>query len=220
MIMAEKIAALRRRNSWSQEELAEKMSISRQSVSKWESGASIPNLDKILKMSELFGVSTDYLLKDEIEALSPAVGGSDETEEHEGRHVPLEEANAFMELSAHLSSKIAFATMLFVLSPICLIVLGGMSESKLFGISEDLAAGAGLVILLIIVAAGVGVLLMKGIPLQKYEYLEKERIWTEYGVSGIVQEKKEEFMPECRIKITAGGQVSLYRALYTHFNEG
>lgn len=66
MILAEKIALLRKRNEWSQEQLAEKLDISRQSVSKWESGASIPDMDKILKLSRLFEVSTDYLLKDEI----------------------------------------------------------------------------------------------------------------------------------------------------------
>ena len=67
MILGEKIIALRKRMNWSQEELAEKLDISRQSVSKWEVGATIPDLDKILKMSDIFGVSTDYLLKDEIE---------------------------------------------------------------------------------------------------------------------------------------------------------
>ncbi|MDE6167721.1 MAG: helix-turn-helix domain-containing protein, partial [Acetatifactor sp.] len=67
MILAEKIALLRKRNEWSQEQLAEKLDISRQSVSKWESGASIPDMDKILKLSRLFEVSTDYLMKDEIE---------------------------------------------------------------------------------------------------------------------------------------------------------
>ena len=62
MILGEKIIALRKRMNWSQEELAEKLDISRQSVSKWEVGATIPDLDKILKMSDIFGVSTDYLL--------------------------------------------------------------------------------------------------------------------------------------------------------------
>lgn len=64
MILADKIAELRKKNGWSQEELAGQLGVSRQSVSKWESAASIPDLDKILKLSELFGVSTDYLLKD------------------------------------------------------------------------------------------------------------------------------------------------------------
>ena len=56
---------VREQKEWSQEELADQMEISRQSVSKWESGASIPELDKIIRMSMIFGVSTDFLLKDE-----------------------------------------------------------------------------------------------------------------------------------------------------------
>lgn len=60
MILAEKIMKLRKQQGWSQEELAMKLGVSRQSVSKWESGASIPELDKILQLGELFGVSTDF----------------------------------------------------------------------------------------------------------------------------------------------------------------
>ena len=64
-------------------------------MSKWESGASIPDIDKIIAMSGLFGVSTDYLLKDDVEKELPS-----ETEDvYEGRKeraVSLEEANGFM----------------------------------------------------------------------------------------------------------------------------
>ena len=67
MILADKIIRLRKRNGWSQEELAEKMNVSRQAVSKWESAQTIPDLEKILLLSSLIGVTTDYLLKDEIE---------------------------------------------------------------------------------------------------------------------------------------------------------
>ena len=67
MILADKIIRLRKKNGWSQEELAEKMNVSRQAVSKWESAQTIPDLEKILRLSALFGVTTDYLLKDEIE---------------------------------------------------------------------------------------------------------------------------------------------------------
>lgn len=63
MILSEKIIMLRKKYGWSQEELAERMDISRQSVSKWESRASIPDLERIVSMSQLFGVTTDYLLK-------------------------------------------------------------------------------------------------------------------------------------------------------------
>ncbi len=67
MILADKIIRLRKKNGWSQEELAEKMNVSRQAVSKWEGAQSTPDLEKILQMSNLFGVTTDYLIKDEIE---------------------------------------------------------------------------------------------------------------------------------------------------------
>ena len=62
MILAEKIIDLRKKNGWSQEELAEKMEVSRQSISKWEGAQSVPDMGRIVRLSEVFGVSTDYLL--------------------------------------------------------------------------------------------------------------------------------------------------------------
>lgn len=90
MILADKIIYLRKKAGWSQEELAEKMDVSRQSISKWEGTTSIPDLSKIIKLSQIFGVSTDYLLKDDIEQADftgedtddniPMIGLSDATE--------------------------------------------------------------------------------------------------------------------------------------------
>ena len=76
MILADKIIELRKKNGWSQEELAEKLDVSRQSISKWESAQSVPDMGRIVKLSQLFGVSTDYLLKDVLhgdDAQCPAV---------------------------------------------------------------------------------------------------------------------------------------------------
>ena len=64
MIFSDKLIALRRKAGWSQEELAERLNVSRQSVSKWESAQSMPDIDKIVQLSSLFSVTTDYLLKD------------------------------------------------------------------------------------------------------------------------------------------------------------
>lgn len=66
MQLSDKIIKLRKQNGWSQEDLAEKTGVSRQAVSKWESAQSVPDIEKILLLSELFGVSTDYLLKEDI----------------------------------------------------------------------------------------------------------------------------------------------------------
>lgn len=54
MILADKIVNLRKRAGWSQEELAEKMGVSRQSISKWEGAQSVPDMNRILKLSEVF----------------------------------------------------------------------------------------------------------------------------------------------------------------------
>lgn len=67
MTLGEKLQYLRKRDGISQEQLASQMELSRQSVSKWESDSSLPDIAKIVRLSRLFGVSTDYLLKDEIE---------------------------------------------------------------------------------------------------------------------------------------------------------
>ena len=64
MKLNEKIIALRNKYQMSQGDLAEKLNVSRQSVSKWETGASIPDLDKLIAMSELFGITMDELVKE------------------------------------------------------------------------------------------------------------------------------------------------------------
>ncbi len=75
MNLAEKIQKLRKNNNLSQEQLADALSVSRQAISKWESSQSVPELNNIIQLSELFHVSTDDLLKDSVEVLSG--GGND-----------------------------------------------------------------------------------------------------------------------------------------------
>ena len=64
MSFAEKIYNLRLHHRYSQEMLAEKLHVSRQAISKWESGATLPETDKLIALSDFFGISIDYLLKD------------------------------------------------------------------------------------------------------------------------------------------------------------
>lgn len=201
MILADKIMNLRKQNGWSQEQLAEQLGVSRQSVSKWESGMSIPDLEKILKMSTLFGVSTDYLLKDEIEQELPS-----ETEDvyvNEARYISLEEANTYMDLVESLSEKIAVGVMLCILSPVMLIVLGGYSE---FGntVKEDMAVGIGVAVLFAMIIVAVVLFILNGMKLGKYEYLEKEVLNLQYGVQGIVKKRKAEYENTFRTHIAIG----------------
>ena len=64
MSFADRLRELRTNNSYSQEQLAEKLCVSRQAISKWETGDSLPDIDKAMAISEFFGVSMDYLLKE------------------------------------------------------------------------------------------------------------------------------------------------------------
>ncbi len=66
-MLSEKIYMLRKKNDLSQEELAEKIGVSRQAISKWESGTSLPEIEKLISLSEYFNVSIDYLVKEQAE---------------------------------------------------------------------------------------------------------------------------------------------------------
>lgn len=202
MILADKIIALRKKAGWSQEQLAEQLGISRQSVSKWESGMSVPDLDKIVKMSGLFGVSTDYLLKDEIEEIQPSETA--ERDDCDCRLVTVEEANTYMDMIKGIANKMALAISWLVLCPIPLILLGAYSELENSQITEDMAGGMGVSILLVMAIFGIAPLIVFGMRLSKYEYLDKEVISLQYGVKGIVEKKKEDFSASYSSSVVIG----------------
>lgn len=205
MILAEKIIKLRKKNGWSQEDLAMHMGVSRQSVSKWESMASIPDLDKIIKLSELFGVSTDYLLKDEMEDdRGPELMIEEPDEGYQRRKVTLDEANEYIDLRIRASMRIAAGVAACIFSPVILILLAGYAESGIMNVNENMAAGFGVAVLLIIVACAVMVFIMTGSKLKKYEFIESELLDLEYGIAGIVETKKENYSHTHKVSIALG----------------
>ena len=187
MILGEKIMELRKKNGWSQEELAGKLKVSRQSVSKWESAMSVPELDKVLQLSEIFEVSTDYLLKDDKE--EDYVPGNPEAAAM--RKVTMEEAQEFIRVRKEASLWIPAGVAACILSPVPLFLLQGMWEEGRLTVSEDLASGIGFALLLLIVAAAVGSFILTGTKLGKYEWMEKEEFELCYGIAGMVKERQE-----------------------------
>ncbi len=190
MILADKIIDLRKKAGWSQEELADKLGVSRQSVSKWEGAQSIPDMNKILQLSELFGVSTDYLLKDSLEAPEPLTAPEDADTEG-ATFVSMEEANAFLNYKTESASRLALGVLLCILSPVTLLLLGGAQESGRLALTEMQAAMIGLIVLLLLVAGAVLLFVLTGMRGNKYEYLEKNALDTAYGVSGMVKERMQ-----------------------------
>ena len=190
MIFADKLTKLRKKAGWSQEELAEQMNVTRQSVSKWEGAQSVPDLEKMIRLSNLFGVSTDYLLKDEIEDTDGILPSDDMSVI---RRVSMEEANAFLSIKATTSKSIALATFLCILSPICLLILGAVSEVPKYSLGDNVAEGIGMIVLLLLVTIAVALFISSGRKTAAYDYLEKEIFETEYGVSGMVSSLKTQY---------------------------
>ena len=192
MILADKIVDLRKKNGWSQEELAEKLEVSRQSVSKWEGAQSVPDLNRVLQLSELFGVSTDYLLKDEL---------PDETAENPPlredtgkplRRVSMQQAQTFLRLRQKNAQRISIGVTLCILSPIALILLAAAQEAGRIRLSEQHAVGLGLLPLFLLVGAAVALFVVSGLSGKPFEFLGEECFETEYGVSGLVREQREQ----------------------------
>lgn len=209
MIFADKLIRLRKNSGWSQEEFASMMGVSRQSVSKWEGAQSIPDLDKMVKISQLFGVSTDYLLKDEIEETEVLSNSNDSR----CRVISVEEANDFMRVKDETSKTIGLATTLAILSPIALFILGTMSESPLFNISEGVAVALSFIVLFIFIAVAVTMYILSGSKTSKYEFLEKEVFELAYGVEGIVNDRREKFRSTYTKHNTIGTVLCIFSAL-------
>ena len=227
MLLSEKIMSLRKRTGWSQEELAQQLGVSRQSVSKWESMASMPDIQKIMAMSELFGVSTDYLLKDELEELpataavavadstgtsasggiagadpSAVLGGSSTADNASTSKtvapklsVSLDTATEYLDAIARTSRPTAGAITLFILGPALLVSLATYSEDALYfdpmRISPDAMGIAGICIMMLFIAAGVGLLILQDMKLAKFKQLKEASLELQYGVEAAVRRRAE-----------------------------
>lgn len=194
MILADKLIALRKKNGWSQEEVAERVNVTRQAVSKWEGAQATPDLSKVLKLAELFGVSTDYLLKDELEE-EEYTGNVDPAQDDAEpmRHVTLEEANAFLSVKEHTAGRIALAVMMCIIAAVCLIMLAVAGEKGVLGLAENTGVLIGLVLMFLIIAAAVAIFVNCGMKTSRFEYLEKEVFETAYGVTGMVRERQKQY---------------------------
>ena len=234
MLLSEKIMSLRKRNGWSQEELARQLNVSRQSVSKWESMASMPDIQKIMAMSELFGVSTDYLLKDEMEDLPATATSLDSAEPSSESATPesssqtngkddysstkievsLDRATEYLDTIAKTSRTTAFAVMLFILGPAILVSLTTYAKTQanfnltfinsgMFNTSSLLNI-IGVSIMMLCIAAGVGLLIMQNIKLSPFKELKENALELQYGVEAAIKRRAESTQPLRSFQQAAG----------------
>lgn len=153
---------------YSQEELAQQLNVTRQSVSKWEGAQSVPDIEKILQISKLFGVTTDYLLKDEMGEPEYA-----ESEPTALRRVTLEQANAALAQAKVNAPYMAWGTALCVASPVMLLLLGEICQHSQFGLNEKVATGIGLCVLLVMVCVAVVMFMLCGTKNRDFDFWKR-----------------------------------------------
>jgi transcriptional regulator with XRE-family HTH domain len=200
MILAEKIVRLRKQIGWSQEELAEKMNVSRQSVSKWESTNSIPDLNRIIMLADIFDVSTDFLLRDENESFN----SQNESKELGIIQISLEQAEKYIENKMEVSALITKGVMLCVCSVIPLFFFLAMAETNRLNMTGDIAAAIGVVCILLMVSIGISFF----IKINQYEsdiaLIDNETFELVYGVHSVFKEKLKKFRVTYNRRLSVG----------------
>lgn len=209
MTLYEKITELRKRNGLSQEELGFKINVSRQAVSKWEMAQTTPDINKIMALAELFGVSTDFLLKDDydmasLEKTSENNANPDENTVSEkaentsgtpSRFISLEEIREYLAQNKAAAKSYVIAVFLFFLSPLAGIILTLFNER---------AAIAGSIIQIIVLIIAAVIAAMSVWKLSAYKYLKDRNSELAYGVRSIIEKEKAEFAHTRFIGIIVG----------------
>ena len=192
MNLSDKITALRRQRGLSQEELADMLDVTRQSVSKWEGGQSVPDIQKILQLSAIFKVSTDYLLKDE--EGEEIISRSDAPSPNTGNAVRIsrEQADEYLVQQKANAIRYALATALCILSPLVLIVLNLSPALERMGVAA--AEITGICVLFVMVAVGVGIFIYSYLKSRPYgELYSGAKVTGE--VRAYLEKLKREFTP-------------------------
>ncbi len=195
MTLYEKIMELRKRKGLSQEELGAEIGVSRQAVSKWEMAQTTPDLNKIMALADLFGVSTDFLLKDEYDltdlerenkADMPSAGieAADTSPAKSNRFIDLQEVQEYLTLKRLAAKRYALSLVLVFISPFAGLIMGSFNENMAI-------IGAVIQIVVLIIAAVIIVTTLWS--LSKYKYLKAETNELAYGIHGIVEKYREEF---------------------------
>lgn len=200
MILAEKIITLRKQLGWSQEELAEKMNVSRQSVSKWESTNSIPDLNRVIMLAEIFDVSTDFLLKDNVEISESPIEGK----EPGIVQISLEQALQYVANKVDVTALITKGVILSVCSVIPLFFFLALAETGRMNITGDIAAAIGIVSILLMVSVAVSFFIRTNQYQSEIDLIENEPFELAYGVHSVIQEKLKNYTTTYNLRLSIG----------------
>lgn len=185
MKFGEKLQELRKQKGLSQEALAQELSVSRQSVSKWENNETYPEMDKLIKISDLFQVSLDYLIKENDEEVKQ--------ERSKKYFMSSQHIEEYIQYKNNFINKIALSVMMIILSVNFPIMFSKPNKEAI-----------GVVVMLVIIALAVTILITTGISSEEYNQLEKKEIWMSYNDLQIYQEQYVRFKSKFGLAIGLG----------------
>ncbi|MDO5047081.1 MAG: helix-turn-helix transcriptional regulator [Anaerococcus sp.] len=182
MILADKLIYLRKSFNMTQEDLAYKMGVSRQAISKWESSMSVPELERIIKLSEIFSITTDFLLNDkmEIEDLKGQY-----TDSFQGKKLDMDFANNYLIAYNKFAKNIGLAVFVFIFGVSLYSILESLNQ-RIFNILAS-------PFLLAFISLGVVICIKAITNISKYDLIEEEDYELSYGVRGLIENEEEAF---------------------------
>lgn len=224
-MLADKIISERKRCGLNQEELADKLGVSRQAVSKWESAQAMPDIARIVQMAELFGCTTDYLLTEAVCENKTACfgeGAFGEAKRASGDNGMRGEVvnelddkcvHEYVNLNKKVSVFFAIAVALCVLSPALLILLAGFAEYSSLNVSKKAACAIGLTVMFLLIAAAVFVFVTYGIKISKYEFMKKQRFKISEHSKAEIEQQSAFFEKKFVLSLAVGVTICILAAL-------
>lgn len=199
MKLGQKIAGLRKKSSLSQEALAEKMNVSRQAVSKWESNQSIPDIEKIVDLSELFGVTTDYLLKNGTPSFELPGKSSEEKIEKALPAITDQEIDQYLEIAkkaAHFES-LSIALFFLAIASFCLF-------STLVFISHNIFGTVAYIAPIIIIAIALGYFIHAKLMMHEFKSITQNKFALTSTQNDLIDSSAHEFRNKNNRRIVIG----------------
>ena len=199
MKLGQKIAELRKKSSLSQQALAEKMNVTRQAVSKWESNQSIPDIEKIVDLSELFGVTTDYLLKNGTPSFELPGKSSEEKIEKALPAITDQEIDQYLEVAkkaAHFES-LSIALFFLAIASFCLF-------SSLVFISHNIFGTVAYIAPIIIIAIALGYFIHAKLMMHEFKSITQNKFALTSTQNDLIDSSAHEFRNKNNRRIVIG----------------
>ncbi|MDE5939249.1 MAG: helix-turn-helix domain-containing protein [Lachnospiraceae bacterium] len=192
MTLGQKLKVLLKDNGMTQEDLAERLDVSRQAVGKWVNDKGIPEVGKLVQISNLFGVSTDYLLKEECEEKRVSEG---KAASNSGYYVSQEMLDGYLSYSRQNVNQIVGGISLFILSNVF----------DCFGHRSVIMS----LLYWITMAAGIIIIIWNFLQTRQYQEIKNEHLTFDDKVFGAFQIQREGRRKKYAVMIIVGVMILL-----------